>query len=99
MKRLEESLIENLREFTAFARSRLGDPHLADDVVQESMVKALASANQPAGDEETITWFYRILRHSIIDIYRRDAARRKALETFERELPENPSPGEKAALC
>ena len=99
MKRLEESLIENLQTFTAFARSRLGDPHLADDVVQDSIVKALASANQPTGDEETITWFYRILRHSMIDLYRRDAARKKAMETFKRELPENPSSDEKTALC
>lgn len=99
MKPLEASLIENLQTFTAFARSRLGDPHLAEDVVQESMVKALASANQPTGDEEAITWFYRILRHSIIDLYRRDAARKRALERFERELPEKPSPDEEMALC
>lgn len=99
MKPLEKSLIENLHTFTSFARSWLGDPHLAEDVVQESIVKALASANQPTGDEETITWFYRILRHSIIDLYRRDAARKKALENFEREFPENPSPDEKTALC
>ncbi len=99
MSRLEESLIENLHVFTAFARSRVGDPHLAEDVVQESLVKALKSANQPAGVEDTVTWFYRILRHSIIDLYRRDAARKSALEKFERELPEAPDADVDKVLC
>lgn len=99
MSRLEESLIQNLHTFTAFARSRVGNPHLAEDVIQESMVKALASAKQPAGDEDTITWFYRILRHSIIDLYRRDAARKNALEKFEQELSVKPSPDDEKVLC
>lgn len=99
MKPVEEALIENLQVFTAFARSRVGDPHLADDVVQESLVKALKSANQPSGEQDTITWFYRILRHSIIDLHRRDAVRKNALEKFERELPESPDAGGEKALC
>jgi RNA polymerase sigma factor (sigma-70 family) len=99
MSRLEESLIENLHAFTAFARNRVGDPHLAEDLVQESLVKALKSANQPTGEEDTVTWFYRILRNSIIDLYRRDAARKRALETFESELPESPDADDQKVLC
>lgn len=99
MKRVEESLIENLQSFVAFARSRVGDPHLAEDVVQESLAKALASAKQPANEEDTMTWFYRILRHSIIDLYRRDAARKRALERFELELSESPSASDERVLC
>lgn len=99
MTDLEKSLIENLQAFTAFARSCVGDPHLADDLVQESLVKALKSANQPTGDQDTVTWFYRILRHSIIDLYRREAVRKIALERFERELPESPNANDEKALC
>jgi RNA polymerase sigma-70 factor (ECF subfamily) len=99
MKPVEEALIENLQTFTAFARSRVGNPHLAEDVVQESMVKALASGKQPASDEDTLTWFYRILRHSIIDLYRRNAARKNALEKFEQELSVKPSPDDERVLC
>jgi predicted RNA polymerase sigma factor len=75
MKPVEESLLAKLHEFTAVVRSRVGDPHLAQDLVQDSLVKALASPNQPTTTEDTITWFYRILRHSIIDLYRRNATR------------------------
>lgn len=99
MKPIEESLIENLHVFTAFARSRVGNPHLAEDLVQESLLKALKSANQPAGDEPTVTWFYRILRHSIIDLHRRDAAAKSALEKFARELPEAPDADDEKVIC
>jgi RNA polymerase sigma factor (sigma-70 family) len=99
MKPVEESLLANLHEFTAFVRSRVGDPHLAQDLVQDSLVKALASPNQPTITEDTVTWFYRILRHSIIDLYRRDAARKQALEKFEREFPESPGAEDEDVIC
>ena len=41
--KLEDQLLNELDAFTAFARSRVGDPHLAADVVQESLLKALKS--------------------------------------------------------
>jgi RNA polymerase sigma-70 factor (ECF subfamily) len=99
VKPVEETLIANLSAFTAFVRSRIGEKHLAEDVVQDSLAKALASANQPTGEENTIAWFYRILRHSIIDLYRRDAARKSAMEKFEKEWPETPDADGEKALC
>ena len=47
MSSLESYLLRNLEVFVAFARNRLGDPHTAEDVVQESLVKALAADRQP----------------------------------------------------
>lgn len=99
MSRMEDALIANLQTFTAFARSRVGDPQLAEDVVQDSLVKALASSRQPADEENTIAWFYRILRRSIIDLYRRDAARGRAFERFQREYPEQASDEDETTLC
>jgi RNA polymerase sigma-70 factor (ECF subfamily) len=99
MARLEDSLLKNLQVFTAFARSRLHDPNLAEDVVQDSLVKALGADRQPEGDEATTTWFYRILRRSIIDVYRRQDARGRALERFEQELPEAPDVQDERILC
>ncbi len=99
MAQLEDSLLRNLKEFVAFARSRLGDRHLAEDVVQESLIKALAAARQPKSEEEAATWFYRILRRSIIDVYRRQDARTRALERFKQEFPETPSEEDERTLC
>jgi len=99
MPELADSLIRNLHVFVAFARKRLGDQHLAEDVVQESLVKALAADRQPEGEEATTQWFYRILRRSIIDVYRRQGARSRALERFKQELPETPTDEDERVLC
>ena len=44
---IEEPLLKNLQTFVAFARKRVGDPHLAEDVVQECLLKALRSDPSP----------------------------------------------------
>jgi RNA polymerase sigma factor (sigma-70 family) len=89
----------NLQAFVAFARNRLGDHHLAEDVVQESLIKALTADRHPETDEETTTWFYRILRRSIIDVYRKRGAHSRALERFEQQLPETPGEEDERELC
>jgi RNA polymerase sigma-70 factor (ECF subfamily) len=99
MASVEDAIIKNLRTFVAFARNRLGDHHLSEDVVQESLIKALAADRQPETEEETIAWFYRILRRSIIDVYRKQGARARALERFEKEFPQVPDEDEERELC
>lgn len=97
--KLEEQLLKELETFTAFARSRVGDPHLADDVVQESLLKAVKSADQLRDNESVIAWFYRILRRTIIDLYRRHDAAQRAIERLENELNVPPSDEEKRTAC
>ena len=92
-------MLKNLKTFVAFARQRVGDTHLAEDVVQESLLKALTSARQPDKEEDSVAWFYRILRRSIIDLYRRNDARKRALEKLQKELPETPSATDERLIC
>lgn len=99
MENFERSLLENVKEFTAFARKRLGDPALADDAVQESLLKALKAADQIRDEENTRAWFYRILRRTIIDLYRRGDARGRALAVLEREIDSPPIVEEERILC
>jgi RNA polymerase sigma-70 factor (ECF subfamily) len=99
MAGIEDAIIKNLQVFVAFARNRLGDHHLAEDVVQESLIKALAADRQPESEEETITWFYRILRRTIIDVYRKQGTRSRTLEDFKKQLPETPDTEEERELC
>jgi len=99
MAAAEDPLLENLETFIAFTRKRVGDPALAADLVQDSLVKALAADRKPVNAEDSVAWFYRILRHSIIDLYRRNDARKRALARFEAELPEAPSDADERLLC
>ncbi len=94
-----DPLVRNLQTFVAFARKRVGDPHLAEDLVQESLLKALKAARKPNKDDELTVWFYRILRRSTIDLYRRKGARERALENFKATFPEQPDPVAERVLC
>ena len=99
MKHVEDPLIQNLQTFVAFTRKRVGDPHLAEDIVQDSLLKALRSDRKPKAEDDVVAWFYRILRHSIIDLYRRRDVRKNAMERLEKELPEEPDAAAKRVLC
>jgi RNA polymerase sigma factor (sigma-70 family) len=96
---IETQLLQELAQFTNFARSRVGDPHLAADVVQDSLLKAIKSADQLRDDENVTAWFYRILRRSIIDLYRRRATNQAALERLERESDSPADNEEQRVAC
>lgn len=99
MKQIEEQLLQQLDMFTAFVRARVGAPHLAADVVQDSLLKAVKSVDQLREDENVTAWFYRILRRTIIDLYRRRAASQRTLDQLEQELNTPPDPEETRTVC
>lgn len=84
--KLERHLVQHREAFLAFVRSRIADPALAEDVLQESFAKAMKAADQLQDDENIVAWFYRILRHTIIDLYRRRAVQERALESIQLEV-------------
>jgi RNA polymerase sigma-70 factor (ECF subfamily) len=86
MSTLETILLENLEQFTAFVRRRIADPELAADIVQDSLLKALKSAEQLRENENVTAWFYKILRNAIIDVYRRRDVNERAIEKLTADL-------------
>ncbi len=54
-----------------FALARLRNPHLAEDVVQETFVAAIKS-NSFSGQSTPRTWLTGILKHKIIDVIRKN---------------------------
>ncbi|HET7768448.1 MAG TPA: sigma factor, partial [Chloroflexota bacterium] len=76
--RLEAPVIEPLlaarERFLAFVRSRISDPDLAEDILQESLLKAVRAAPAVDDDQRLAAWFYRVLQNAIVDAYRRRAA-------------------------
>jgi RNA polymerase sigma factor (sigma-70 family) len=93
-----EILLANLNAFTGFAQSRLGDPDLARDAVQDCLLKAITAERQPS-EESVVPWFYRILRRTIIDLSRRRDARNRALARLGDELNAPADPEEERVLC
>lgn len=99
MKDVTEQLTSSLGEFLAFARGRLRDPELAADVVQESLLKALRHQDRLRDEASAKAWFYRILRRTIVDLYRLRDVQRQALERVELELDATPTEAEERAVC
>jgi len=71
-----------------YALARLRDPHLAEDVVQETMLAAMQGSGY-AGKSSPRTWLTGILKHKIIDQFRRQS-REVLLETPEEVADEAP---------
>jgi RNA polymerase sigma factor (sigma-70 family) len=99
MEQVETYLLNNLREFVGFARKRLADPELAADAVQESLLKAVKAADQIRDEENAKAWFYRILRRTIIDLYRRRDARERALAELAPEIDSPADNEEEHVVC
>lgn len=57
-----------------YARGRVGRRELAEDLVQDTFVAALQSRGRFAGASSVRTWLLSILKHKIVDHYRRLAA-------------------------
>lgn len=92
MGRVEDAILKNLDVFVGFARSRLGDHHLAEDVVQDSLMKALSSDRHPTRTKKQPLGFNGSCERRLSTCIGRKASR--ALERFEMELPERPNENE-----
>ncbi|MGF1924579.1 MAG: sigma-70 family RNA polymerase sigma factor [Bacteroidia bacterium] len=64
-----------------YAIARLNDEEIAKDLVQETFFSALKGLDKFAGKSTEKTWLTGILKHKIIDIYRKDYARSNAKST------------------
>lgn len=63
----EEFLAEIRRDMIKFAALQLRDDALAEDVVQDALMGAMANAQGFAGKSALKTWVFSILRHKIVD--------------------------------
>jgi len=58
-----------------FVGARVNDPHAADDIAQDVMLKVQAQLDALPPDEKLPAWVFRIARNAIIDHYRARAVR------------------------
>lgn len=79
-------------EVYTLARRLVGDPHLAADVAQESLVRAWRALPRFRGEAQLSTWLHRITVNTAWT--HKDRARRNAAVSLEEyyELPALPSP-------
>lgn len=96
---------QNRAALLGFVRSKVRDDALAEDVLQDSLLKALRAAPDLDDDGALETWLYRVVRNAVTDAYRRHAAAARRIERYARELPapvawpDVPSDADGDALC
>jgi len=70
-KLFEQWVTQHSAELLRFARNRVKDPGAADDLVQLALVSAWESLDRFAGESSPRTWLFAILKHKLMDHYRR----------------------------
>ena len=81
-----QQLLAHESDFRVFVRRRLADDAMAEDVLQQSLMRAVERQHTLQQSENVVGWFYRILRNAIVDLYRSRAAESRKTDTFLQEL-------------
>ena len=95
-------LLDSHARFLAFVERRVGSREVAEDILQEAFVRSLDGVASLRSSDSATAWFYRVLRNAITDHFRRQDARRRALDRIVAEAAEPvPSPDEEldAVVC
>lgn len=99
MTTIESQLVESRAKFLGYIRKRIADPDLAEDILQDSLLKAVRSAPKMEDNENLVRWFYRVLQHAIIDAYRRKAAETNRKINFSAEAEIGSEPEDVKSIC
>ena len=77
-----EPLFEAQAAFRDFIKRRVPSADIAEDLLQQSLLKAVEQVHTVRNEDSIVPWFYRLLRHAIIDYYRAHAADERKNESF-----------------
>ena len=90
-------LVASHRELLAYVERRVGDRAVAEEILQDALVKSLGSVGEVR--ESMLGWFYRVLRNAIIDHARRREVRARKLDELVAETPAAEEPELADAVC
>lgn len=83
---LTHRLLEREPAFRAFLRKRISDDAVTEDLLQQSLMKAVERGHELKKSDSAVSWFYRILRNAVTDYYRSHAADHRKLEGLRQEM-------------
>ena len=79
-----KTLVASHRDFLAYVQRRVGDRALAEDILQDALVRSMDRGGEIR--ESAVGWFYRVLRNAIIDRARKAKTEAGRLQAFASEL-------------
>src|SRR4051794_21508754 len=91
-------LLDARGQFLGYIQKRIGDPELAEDILQDSLLRAIRAAPELRDEERLVPWFYRVLQNAIVDTYRRRGVGQA--HVVHADVPEGAAePEDDAELC
>lgn len=93
------SLLKHRSRLLAFVRRRVSDADLAEDIFQDSLLRALRQAPAFENESSLLAWFHTVLRNAVIDTYRRQGADERKTQSATVMLGDIPDPNDAAELC
>ncbi|MCC6964559.1 MAG: sigma-70 family RNA polymerase sigma factor [candidate division Zixibacteria bacterium] len=96
-----QPLLVQRERLLGYIRKRVAEPEVAEDILQDSLLKSLRSAPEFDADERLVAWFFRVLNNAIIDYYRHRAtiAKHHDYRIIDAEAAAAPTAADEAALC
>jgi RNA polymerase sigma-70 factor (ECF subfamily) len=80
------AIVAERARFLQFVAAQIGDDAAAEDVMQESLLRALEQSEGLRRGESAVAWFYRILRNAISDHFREKGSRSRRMGKFFADL-------------
>ena len=77
-KAIEQTYRERGRGFLAWARRHAPDAATAEDILQDAFLRALANVNVLSPVQDMAAWIFFTMRNRLTDLWRGEAARRRA---------------------
>lgn len=99
MTTVESQLVKSREKFLGYIRKRISDRDLAEDILQDCLLKAVRAAPEIKDDENLDRWFYRILQNAIVDAYRRRAAESNRRLNYAIEVEQSAGTEEEKTIC
>lgn len=100
-KALVQHLLIHRDTLLAYVRRKVSSHDLAEDLLQDSLLKALRAAPGLRDKDRLLPWFYAIVDNAITDSYRRGAVASRVFTPFDQSPhdPAAPDAEEEQFLC
>jgi RNA polymerase sigma-70 factor (ECF subfamily) len=97
-QQMRADLVSMLPRLRRFARSLTNNRHQADDLVQETMVRAIVAGSDPAASVRVDAWTFRIMRNAWIDMLKARRVRQEYADAVY-AMPPQEVDGEDSAMA
>jgi len=81
-----QQILNARASFLSFLRNRIGDANDAQDLFQQSVLRAVERQSSLRRREDAVAWFCSILRHALVDYLRKHAVEARGKKAYRQAL-------------